>query len=357
MRSLDDAQKIYDLDRSDMLRHVIDMPLHCVMARHGVWDLSLKMKASTIHSVLISGVGGSAIGGEALASYLSPTAQFPIVINRRYDLPAWVSKNTLVVCSSYSGNTEETLSVFKQALSRRCPILIVTSGGALLHLAQKKNLPFVQMPTGMQPRATLGYSFMALLTVLEKLKLVPSREKDFRETVALLERQSRQLGADIPEAKNEAKKLARFFYQKTPAIYAGQDYFESVAYRWKCQFNENAKQLAWMNVVSEMNHNEVSGFTLEEKFNRQMAVVLLRSGQHDHHRIGQRFDLLKNILEAKTGGVREIWAEGNSILAQMLSTVHLGDFVTVYLAALKDLDPTPIDLIESFKTKLGRLKR
>ncbi len=161
---------------------------------------------------------------------------------------------------------------------------------------------------------------------------------------------------DRPEAKNKAKKLARFFYGKTPAIYAGQDYFESVAYRWKCQFNENAKQLTWMNVVSEMNHNEVSGFTLDEKFTRQMAVVLLRSKQHDHHRVQQRFDLLGKLLKAKTAGVEEIWAEGHSILAQMISTVQLGDFVTVYLAALKDLDPTPIDLVESFKVDLSRLK-
>jgi glucose/mannose-6-phosphate isomerase len=156
---------IQELDRGDMLRHITDMPLHCVMARQGVRDLSLKLKASSIQSVVISGVGGSAIGGEALAAYLSPAARFPIFINRRYDLPAWISKNTLVVCSSYSGNTEETLSVFKQALARKSQILIVTSGGALLQMAQKRKLPYVQMPTGMQPRATLGYSFMALCSM------------------------------------------------------------------------------------------------------------------------------------------------------------------------------------------------
>ena len=161
-------------------------------------------------------------------------------------------------------------------------------------------------------------------------------------------------GLTSPLKGNEAKQLALFLYRKFPVIYAGQDHLEAAAFRWKCQIHENAKQAALMGVVSEMNHNEISGFTTVDELTRKMAVVLLRHPQGDHPRVAKRFDLLKKVLKGKTGGVREVRALGKSLLAQMLSVLYLGDFVSVYLAYLKGVDPSAVDLIEGFKKLLNR---
>jgi glucose/mannose-6-phosphate isomerase len=157
-----------------------------------------------------------------------------------------------------------------------------------------------------------------------------------------------------PTAQNPAKQLAVFLNGKLPVIYGGQDHFDSVAYRWKCQFNENAKQIALMNVISEMNHNEVLGYSFSEVLTKKMAVVLLRQPGADHPQISRRFDILKKFIQSKTAGVREVRAQGKSVLAQMLSVIYLGDFVTVYAAYLKGIDPTPTLLIDAFKAQLSR---
>ena len=351
---LDQPSKLALLDPRHMLQMVMDVPFHCQDARYRVLNHPPRLRASAIRHVVISGLGGSAIGGDTLRAFLWKTAPFSITVNRHYALPAWVDKNTLVICSSYSGNTEETLSVFQQAILKKIPVLIVSSGGELLRQAQKRKLPFCALPGGLQPRAALGYSFITLLTALETLGMVPSYEADFQEAMSLLVQLSQEYGFMKPSAKNPAKQLARFFHGKLPIIYGGQDHFDSVAYRWKCQFNENAKQIALMNVISEMNHNEVLGYSFSEVLTKKMAVVLLRHPGADHSQIARRFDILKKFIQSKTGGVREVKAQGRSVLAQMLSVIYLGDFVTVYLAYLKGIDPTPTILIDEFKTQLSR---
>jgi len=352
--SLLDDPGMTRLDPSGMLQMILDVPYHCQDARYRVLNAPPKMNTKGIQGVLVSGLGGSAIGGDVLRTLIWKSAPVSLAVNRHYELPGWVGKSSLVVCSSYSGNTEETLSVFRQACARGAKVLVVSSGGELLALAKRKKLAYCQVPGGLPPRAAFGYSFITLLTAFESLGLLPSFEEDFQETLSLLTTLAQRYGGMAPTAKNPAKQLAAFLHGKLPVVYAGADHLDSVAIRWKCQFNENSKQVALAGIVPEMNHNEVLGFSSPEPLSKKMACVLLRHPKGDHPQIARRFDILKGILKARTAGVREVSAEGRSLLAQMMSVIYLGDFVSLYLAYLKGVDPTPIALIDSFKAKLGR---
>ncbi len=351
---LDQPSKVGALDPKGMLQKVMDVPFHCQDARNKVHNRPPKMNTRSIKNVVLSGLGGSAIGGDILRTLIWKSAPFSMSVNRHYELPGYVAKDTLVVCSSYSGNTEETLSVFKQAMAKKVPVLIISSGGELLEQAKKRKLPFCEVPGGLPPRSAFGYSFITLLTALEHLKLLPSYEADFQETMSLLVALSQKYGIMRPQAKNTAKQLAVFLHNKFPLIYGGQDHLDSVAVRWKCQINENSKQVAIANVIPEMNHNEVLGFSYPEPMSKKMAAIFLRQSKFDHPQIRRRFEILKGMLKAKTTGVREVEAEGSSLLAQMITTLYLGDFVSVYLAYLKGVDPTPIGLIDQFKAQLAK---
>ncbi len=352
---LDQPQRLAALDPSGMLQNILDIPFHCQDARYRVLNHPPKLNAQKIHHVIIAGLGGSAIGGDILRTLLWKTTPFSLSVNRHYELPGWAGKDSLVVCSSYSGNTEETLSVFKQALQRKAQVLVISSGGELLAQAKKKKLPFCQVPGGLPPRAAApGYSFVTLLTALESAGLIRSYEEDFQESMGLLVDLARQYGQMNPASKNPAKQLASFLHGKLPLLYAGQDHFESVALRWRGQLNENSKQVALMNMVSEMNHNEILGFTHKDPLLNKIGVIFLRHPQGDHPQIQKRFEILKGVLGSKVAGVREVKSQGRSLLAQMLSVIYLGDFVSLYLAYLKGLDPTEMGLIEELKKKLSR---
>jgi glucose/mannose-6-phosphate isomerase len=350
---LDDIQKLRSLDRSGMMDLVIGLPGQCRNARRRVKAHPPRLARKGFKSVVVSGLGGSAIGADVVRALIGKSAGFSLTVNRNYGLPAWVSRESLVVCSSYSGNTEETLSAFQIAVRKKLPLLVISSGGRLLGESKKRNLPFLELTGGLPPRAAFGYSFTTLLTALETLGLLPSFEKDFNEALDLLECLSREWGPARPVPKNEPKRLALFLCGKLPVVYAGQDHFDAVGLRWKCQLNENAKQAALFNVLPEMNHNEILGFSRSDGLTKKMAALLLRHPQGDHPQTSRRFDILARVLRARTAGVREVKPRGKCLLAQMLSSIYLGDFTSVYLAFLKGLDPTPIALIDEFKRKLA----
>lgn len=351
---LDQPARLLKLDPSDMIRKVLDFPAQCQSARSQVFSHRPSLKVPGVRQVILAGLGGSAIGGDILKSITWKTAGFSLAVNRHYTLPGWAGKDTLVVCSSYSGGTEETLSVFKQAMAKKIRVLVITSGGELMKQANRAKVPVLTVPGGLPPRAALGYSFFTLLAALESLKLLPSAAADFDETLEILTRQASQYGPLSETAKNPAKLLALFLRGQLPVIYAGQDHLDSAGLRWKTQLNENAKQIALFNVIPEMNHNEILGYSFPEPLTKKMAVVLLRQPQGDHPQITRRFDILKGMITSKAAGVTEIEAKGRSLLAQMFSVIYLGDFASVYLAYLKGVDPTPTALIDQFKSRLSR---
>lgn len=354
MDRLDRPDAMRRLDPSGMICKVMDLPLQCRDARARVKKSPPRLDVRGVRNVLVTGLGGSAIGGDILRALVRKNSQVGVSVNRHYVLPAWVGRDTLVVASSYSGNTEETLSAFEDALKRRARILVVSSGGAIAAKARKRGLPVCSVPGGYPPRSAFGYSFVTLLTALETLRLVPSHARDFEEAMTLLERMSGELDPQVPASRNEAKRLARFLYGRFPVVYAGQDHLEAVGVRWKGQLNENAKQAALAGILPEMNHNEVVGFTTPDALTRQMAVILLRDPRGDHPQVGRRFDILGRLLSSRTAGVREVRSRGRSILARMLGTLYLGDFTSVYLAYLKGVDPTPVAVIDLLKKSLAK---
>ncbi|MGH7739724.1 MAG: bifunctional phosphoglucose/phosphomannose isomerase, partial [bacterium] len=207
---LDQPRRLSQLDPSDMIRKVLDLPAQFLDARNRVLTHPPKLQLKNIRQVILSGLGGSAIGGDLLRALTWKKSNFSVTVNRHYDLPGWAGKDSLVICSSYSGGTEETLSVFRQALKKRLKLLVLASGGLLEKLAHKAGVPVLALPGGLPPRAALGYSFVTLLTALESLHLIQSFSKDFDEALEGMVRQASLYGPLTETAKNPAKLLALF---------------------------------------------------------------------------------------------------------------------------------------------------
>jgi glucose/mannose-6-phosphate isomerase len=308
--------------------------------------------APTIRNIVVSGLGGSAIGGDLLRSYLAEELRVPFIVNRHYFLPEFVDRNSLVLISSYSGNTEETIAAHHDAAKRKAKVLCISSNGETERLAKKFKQPFITIPKGYPPRAALGYSFFAPLLALTKMKLIPSRERDIRETIALLKRKSKRYSA--LNKQNDALQLAKQLYNKLPIIYSAADRFDIVNLRWRGQLAENAKVLAFGHVLPEMNHNELVGWKVLRRYMEKMAVVFLRD-KEDHSRVQMRMKITKDIVGEFAGKVLEAHSEGKSLLVRMFSLIYLGDWVSYYLAIFNGIDPTPVKVIDYLKSELAKL--
>ncbi|HYQ87123.1 MAG TPA: bifunctional phosphoglucose/phosphomannose isomerase [Bacteroidota bacterium] len=308
---------------------------------------------SSVNDIVLTGLGGSAIAGDLLRSYLAPELGVPFSVNRHYLLPKFVGGKSLVIVSSYSGDTEETVSAHLDARKRRAKVLCISSGGETSRLAKKFRQPLITIPRGLPPRAALGYSFFPLLLALVKLKFIRSRDKDIRETMSALGRQSRRYNSLDPK-RNPALQLAQRLYGKLPIIYSPADRYDAVNLRWRGQLEENAKVLAYGNVLPEMNHNELVGWKVLRRLMSEMAVIFLRD-RSDHKRVGLRMDLTKGIVSEFASSATEVWSEGKSGLARMFSLIYLGDWVSFYVAMLNGIDPTPVKVIDYLKWELSKV--
>ncbi len=307
--------------------------------------VSLHKHSAPIRSVLISGLGGSGIGGNFVQELVRAECKAPITVSKGYHAPRWVNKNTLAICSSYSGNTEETLSTFEQLLGTGAKIVVVSSGGKLIELAKKHGLDYVQLPGGWSsPRACLGYSVVAQLAVLRSARLISG--KVFKH----LEAARKLLVRDQADIRKRAQKLAGFLAGKTPVLYSA-DHIEAVAVRWRQQINENAKQLCWHHVIPEMNHNELVGWRDQRP---DLAVIWLRN-RDDYQRTSVRIDINKDIVEHYAGASIELFSKGKSLAEKMFYFVHLGDWLSVYLADARQVDPVEIRVIDFLKNELSKL--
>jgi glucose/mannose-6-phosphate isomerase len=305
-----------------------------------------------IKAVVVTGLGGSAMGGDLVGSIAESRLQYPLMVNRTYDLPAFVDDSTLVFACSYSGNTEETLSAYGQAQRAKASIVCITSGGKLESMATANGYPVLRLPAGLPPRAALGHSLITLLAAMQALRILPDMSESIQETIGLLKTLRDRYGVTNPESSNPAKKLARSLCGKIVIIYGSHGIMESAAYRWRSQIAENAKNLASHHVLPEMNHNELVGWLHPEAALRKVGVVLLRD-KGDHPQVQRRFDLTRELIAGKPGALHEIWSEGQSLLARALSVIYLGDFVSLYLAYLNNTDPTPVAVIDYLKKNLS----
>ena len=312
----------------------------------------INLRARGTESIVLCGLGGSAIGGDLLRSYLAADLKIPFLINRHYTLPAFVGPRTLVIVSSYSGNTEETNAAHREALKRRSKILCITSGGTTAKLAKSRKTPLISVPGGLPPRAALGYSFFPLLIALTKMGFIKDRGREIKETIALLDRLSSAY-ADPDASSNRALQFAHQLRGRISVVYSSTDHFDSVNTRWRGQCAENGKALAFGNVLPEMNHNELVGWKVLREQMHEIQVFILRD-KYDHARVGMRMEITKRVLSEHTQRITEVWSEGSSLLARMFSVIHLGDWVSLYLAVLHGEDPTPVAVIDFLKQELAR---
>ncbi|MCR6545359.1 bifunctional phosphoglucose/phosphomannose isomerase [Dehalobacterium formicoaceticum] len=351
--NLDKLDQLKKGDPENMLEALSGLPTQCQDAMQRARAVNISF-AADFKNILVTGLGGSAIGGDFLRVYGYRKCTLPILVNRDYNLPSFVNEQTLVLAVSYSGNTEETLSAYEEAKLKKAPIVALTSGGQLAERAKKDGIPLILIPSGLQPRAATGYLFLPLLVVLEKLSLLSDIAAEIEETIAGLADLSKAISAQVPTENNPAKQLALRFYNKIPVIWGVAGTTETVAMRWKGQINENSKALAYFNVLPELNHNEIVGTEVPEKFLRELEVVFLRT-EDDHPRVQKRFDITKEIIGERVGGISEVWGDGKNPLARMFALTYLGDCTSAYLALLYGIDPSPVKLITLLKNKLAEL--
>jgi glucose/mannose-6-phosphate isomerase len=354
MVNLDDLGVYRRLDPANMLEHLHGLPQQCHTAWHKAKDFELPGDYASIDKVVILGMGGSAIGGSLLRNFISRLTKPIVFVTRDYDLPAFVDERTLVIASSYSGNTEETLSAFSQALERKCKKLAMTTGGKLKTLAQNAKVPVFVIDHASQPRAAIGYSFIPLIAFLQKLGFLKDEMAEVEAMTRDLENLLRELKETVPISSNPAKQLAAKLQGKIAMIY-GAGILSAVARRWKTQINENSKSWAFHETFPELNHNAVVGYQFPAELASKLYVVLLRCPSL-HPRTLIRYEVTCELLKQNSISHQLIDSQGKSELSQMMSLIYLGDWVSYYLAILNETDPTPVKAIDYLKKRLSQSK-
>jgi len=297
-----------------------------------------------INSLIICGMGGSGIGGKVVLEWLAHKLSIPCITHNSYAIPNWANHNTLVIISSYSGNTEETLSAMEAAMAKDCLIGAITSGGKVTDWAEKYKIPYISVDGGHPPRSQFGQSVVQLCRMLESFRLITS--DIYSELFAATE----LLNKKQLDIRDEAEKVAEKLKETTPIIYTGSSY-EGVGIRWRQQLNENSKVLCWHHHFPEMNHNELVGW---ETGNNSYSVILL-CNEDDPQRVKVRMEISKTIFLEKSAQVIEIHSKGNSVLERSLYLIHLGDWVSLLLAEITNTDPVVIKNIDLLKNKLAEV--
>ncbi|MFC2013352.1 bifunctional phosphoglucose/phosphomannose isomerase [Chloroflexota bacterium] len=352
MIDLDGLLIYQQIDISGMLNHLREFPEQCEQAWENVSKFDLPREYIGIDKVIIAGMGGSAIGGEIIRRLALAESKMPVWVHRDYSLPLFVDEGTLVIASSYSGNTEETLSAFVEALKTPAKKLVLTTGGRLKELAKREDIPVFLIDYQAPPRAAFPYSFIPLLGIFQKLSLLGDKSADMQETLQILGKLSKDFAETTPLISNPAKQLAAKLLGHVAIIY-GAEILSEVAQRWKTQINENGKGWAFFELFPELNHNGVLGYEFPSQVKESIFVILLHSTLF-HPRNLLRYEATERLL-AKAGISHElVEAEGVTNLAQLMSLVLFGDYLSFYLAILNRIDPTPVDSIDFVKDYLAR---
>jgi len=315
------------LDKGKMAEIMYNFPDQCREAFEIAEKVELPESYRDVNKIVVTGLGGSAIGGDLLAGYLAESCKVPVLVNREYTLPAFVDENTLLVAASYSGNTEETLSAYDAAKERRAKIVVITSDGELGKKAEDDGFPFVRIPQGYPPRTAIGYTFLPQLIIVAKLGLASFDMREGEELIGLVEELREKYKPDAEEG-NQAKELAKALYGKLPIVY-GAGAFAPVAFRWQTQINENSKSLAHSHEFPEMNHNEIVGWEYPETLMRNLAVVFLKDRSY-HPRVARRIEITKSLIQEKPAFIAEFSSLGEGLLARLFSLIYLGDWVSFY---------------------------
>jgi len=351
-RCLEDFKEMKQIDKADMLKFCLNMSRH--YQRAAELAASITTMYSNPSNIIIAGMGGSAIGGELLKDWAKNKIHIPIEINRDYHLPIYANKKTLVLITSYTGDTEETLSALLDAIKNKCMIYCITSGGMLIEIAKKLNIPYLQVPAGMPPRAALPYMLMPLLIFLEKTELLTTGvAKELNEALPIIEKIEKQNAIETPIKQSLTKTLAINIENHITAIY-GFGIYSGIARRFKQQINENAKMMAKWDNLPELDHNEIVGYEkTENKTIEHFATIFIRD-KDEPAEIRSRIEITKKLMTTAGTKIYEVWSQGESDLAKMLSVIAVADFLSNYLAILRGVDPTPVQTIDKLKESLKK---
>lgn len=306
---------------------------------------TLTAPKNEINKIYVAGLGGSGIGGDFVAEMVKSECKVPYLVGKGYQIPAYVDKNTLAIISSYSGNTEETLSAFDHIEKTGAKIICIASGGKVIARAKEAGYDYIEVPGNWpSPRACLGFSLVQQVFVLQKLGFITDTVSSQIKTAVDV------IKYDQDDIKSKALEIAKHLYGKTPIIYT-TDRMESVAMRLRQQINENAKLLCWHNVIPEMNHNELVGW----KAKRDDVAVLYLRNKDDYKRNATRIDINKTIISKLTPTVLEVYSKGQSLPEKMLYLVNLGDWVSWYMSEMHGVDSIEVDVIDYLKGELAKV--
>ena len=349
--NLNDPEAFRRNDPENMLAHIDRLPDQLETA----WNLGAGLPLphwQSIQQVIIAGMGGSAIGADLLAAYIEPNCRVPVIIHRDYDLPGWArDEQTLVIASSHSGNTEETLSAYSRAVAMGCRTLAVCTGGKLAELAQQSGAPLWKFEHTGQPRSAVGFSFGLLLAVVARLALAPDPAQDVEEALTAMRAQQQYLQAHIPDIHNPAKRMAGQLINRWVAV-IGAEFLAPVARRWKGQISEVAKTWGQFEFLPEADHNSLAGTQKSSGCALWIDGCLLARPLH-HPRNSLRINLTKKTLMLQGIGTDFVDAQGQTRLAQQWTALHFGDYAAYYLAMAYGVDPTPVETIEGFKQEMA----
>jgi glucose/mannose-6-phosphate isomerase len=314
------------------------------------WENKIDMDSSyakNVNNIVVAGMGGSAISADILKPFLRDELQIPLFVNRDYILPKFADEKTLVIISSYSGNTEETISCFEQAVKKGCKIIAVSTGGWIKKFADQNDVPCINLKEGFQPRFALGVSFFTLLKILQSVELIPSQDEVVDEITLLWKKNGIEYSGEENIAIKHAEELIGFI----PLIYSSAN-FEAIGYRLKCQFNENSKLHAFNNVIPELNHNEIIGWeTFQEK---QLNAKVINIVDKDYHpQILNRFEITKELAQKSGVDIIVLKSNEKNIKVRIMDLIFLGDWITYYMAVLRSFDPSEIDYIHELKQRLA----
>jgi glucose/mannose-6-phosphate isomerase len=333
-------------DPENQFAVLIDTYKQIEFAWSNEFDVSI-YKNKKFNSITITGLGGSAISGDLLQNFLQDELNFPYFVNRNYNLPSHINSDSLLIASSYSGNTEETLEVLNQAIGRECNIICVTTGGKMLDIAIKNSIPVVLLQKGFQPRYSLGLSFFSLLKVFQELWII----EDQTNLVKKITNQIRESGIKYSVDENFAYSIAKKMIGLIPVIYSVSDVTNAVGNRFKCQLNENSKVHAFCNNYPELNHNEIVGWETVSNSHFNPVVVNIEDSSY-HPQIKKRFNISTDLIKEKSIDIIRLESQLNSFKERILDLIYLTDWISYYLAILRGKDPSEIDNIHLLKQKL-----
>lgn len=316
-------------------------------------QINLQNDYSACENIVVAGMGGSAIGGDVVKTIVHRELKMPFYVNRNYTLPNWVNEKTLVICSSYSGNTEETLSAYEDALKKGAMICGISTGGQLSEKIQAKGYDLISIPGGLKPRAALAYSFVPMLYLLNNIGLISNvLIDDLSSSITSLEKKREVYS--VGDTSNPIYKMAKDIYGMIPIIYGITDTTGVVALRWKGQLCENSKMLAFHNEIPEMNHNEIVGWGNNPDLLVELSVIWLKDN-NDNERVRARQEITKALLSDIDIMQHEVSAEGANNMERLLDLINYGDWLSYWCAILHNTDPSPVEKIDKLKKALEEI--